>query len=120
MCFFLPIFLFANKKKHNNLLLPDEDTISVVQELKLPQSKLFMIDNASFEEIDMETIADTYSNCNIIIKGEILNQQNSFNYNKANIDVLLSACQQFDSFDCCSIKAIYLTNKKLLKSLNIY
>ena len=86
----------------------------------MPDNAFFMIDNTSFEEIDMKSIIKTFSNHNSAIKHAILGQQKSFNYNKQNINNLLTHCQKFDSFDCSSIKPIYLTNKNLLKSIEAF
>ena len=101
-------------------MLPDQDTISVLQHLDLPESNIFMIDNTSFEEIDFEMIFKTIPNYNIAIKRAILDQQKSFNYNKENINVLLQACEKFGAFDTDLIKPIYTTNKKLLSSIESF
>ena len=103
-----------------NALLPDQDTISVINHLGLPENNIFMIDNTSFEEIDINTIVKTIPNCNFAVKRAILNQEKSFNYNKKNIQVLLNSLTKFDSFDVSLIQPIYIINKKLLESVEAY
>ena len=103
-----------------NALLPDKDTISVIKHLDLPQEKIFMIDNTSFEEIDFETIIKTIPNYGNAIKKAILTQARCFDMNKQNIEHLLKNCQKFDSFDTSSIEAIYKTNKVLMSSIETF
>ena len=101
-------------------MLPDQDTISVLRHLGLPDDNIFMIDNTSFEEIDIHTIIKTIPNYSIAIKRAILDQERSFNYNKQNVNILLNGLKKFDSFDVSLIQPIYTVNEKLLTSIETF
>ena len=94
--------------------------MSVIKHLDLPQENVFMIDNTSFEEIDFETIFKTIPNYGVAIKKAILTQQRSFNFNKQNLERLLTNCEKFDSFDASTMEAIHNTNKLLMSSIKTF
>ena len=101
-------------------MVPDQNTISVIEELNLPIRNIFMIDNTAFEEIDFESLMKNVPNYNLAVKRAIFDQRRSYAYNKENIKQLINGCQQFESFDTFSIKPIYTANARLLSAIETF
>ena len=101
-------------------MLPDKETITVIEELNLPTSNIILIDNSAFEELDFESLMKNIANCNSAVKRAIFDQRRSYQYNKENIKLLIDACQQFEPFDTKLIEPIWFANSKLLSTIGTF
>ena len=101
-------------------MLPDKETINVIEELNLPTSNIILIDNSAFEELDFESLMKNIANCNSAVKRAIFDQRRSYQYNKENIKLLIDACKQFGPFDTKLIEPIWLANSKLLSTIETF
>lgn len=80
----------------DNILLPDSDTISVINELNLPTNHIFMINNSAYEDLYVSN-KNSKNNENILKQA---NLQSSFAYhaNFENIKNLLYKSSQFKPY----------------------